>query len=69
MKGVIFLAVLVVIIGCGQATLPGGWFDVATNDENVQRIADWAVAEMGTTYSLIEIKTAQKQVNLFILFF
>ena len=65
MNGVLFLAVVGAVIVCSQAGLPGGWSPVPTNDENVQRIADWAVAEMGMG-TLIEIKNAQQQVHFFV---
>ena len=63
MNGVLFLAVVGVAMGSSQAGLGGDWNEVPTNDENIQEIADWAVAEMGPGYSLIKIQHAEQQVQ------
>ena len=65
MKAVLCLAVFTITAGlvAGAGILSGGFTDRATNDEDVQRAAEFAAKQLAD--NLVSIESARSQVSLY----
>ena len=58
----VYFTALVCIFGMVSA-LPGGFSDVAEDNDTVKELAEFAVNELGSAFELTEIIAAKKQVR------